>query len=388
MFPVTGKEEFPRLVFCIPRARASTWKLYRNLEIMFYSEDGEYVTKNFTYEPTIFDIRAYTGVGWDTFYGLCMHHFTWNAQLRWNGVPGIDAFLTAQVSEEAVIGYQRIRITNTSQLLQINVLGLSRFDKGDRHLEQYPPHLWEEDDDVDNNNDDNGPGDKRRANRSFPKNMVYDQNMCSDRCIHKESKKLNISKDCRETHRLLRAQMLAAFQPDWESIFLNDLCESGSSDETDPVFVFPNYKLCELKGSVSVQRSHCDATQHAQYAACRQKCDETRRSDDFNFEFFFLDEEEMATQECPSPPDGVTVVYIQNNAVKKQTTTLKPRVSFEEGVGLVGGYLGFFIGASLISIMEGLHFLVEIICLKCGVNGKKKKSSVKTLILVNRRDSQ
>ena len=41
-----------------------------------------------------------------------------------------------------------------------------------------------------------------------------------------------------------------------------------------------------------------------------------------------------------------------------------PKIGWQEGIGLVGGYLGLFIGASVITFFEFLHFLAALICQK------------------------
>ena len=73
----------------------------------------------------------------------------------------------------------------------------------------------------------------------------------------------------------------------------------------------------------------------------------------------------MFTQEIFSAQPNSTMVYIQNQILKRILVTETPKISPIEGIGLVGGYMGLFIGASVISLIEFVKFLFDVIILKC-----------------------
>ena len=84
----------------------------------------------------------------------------------------------------------------------------------------------------------------------------------------------------------------------------------------------------------------------------------------FDMEAVHLDDVELFTQGMQYVPK-TTILYLKNTVVKKMTSVLEPKVGFEEGVGLIGGYLGIFVGVSVISILEFLQFFVDFILVKC-----------------------
>ena len=198
----------------------------------------------------------------------------------------------------------------------------------------------------------------------------YDEGLCLDLCIHKQflddggmMKSLNGDEleSCSTMWKLLKAQMKAVFQPEWQSILQNTVCDN----RTDEVFVFPSYKLCELGGKNKVRRMKCyrwAIRDEELLKVCRRACPERREVDDFKYEVFFPDDDEVRTQEHDNQgQENTTTIFIQNQNIKKVTTRMVPKISFGEGVGLVGGYLGFFIGASVISLLEFGQFLLAVI---------------------------
>ena len=65
--------EFPHFVFCIPRAKVSSWDDFKKLTIGYYDYDFNFKNMSFDFRPTINDLKARSRFGSDTYYGLCKY---------------------------------------------------------------------------------------------------------------------------------------------------------------------------------------------------------------------------------------------------------------------------------------------------------------------------
>ena len=75
-------------------------------------------------------------------YYVSFHLLSRNALavvLNWNGIEAIDVFLST--SDKRPIGYQKITAKNNAKVIQINILELSRSDKGEQFTDRYPEKL-------------------------------------------------------------------------------------------------------------------------------------------------------------------------------------------------------------------------------------------------------
>ena len=149
------------------------------------------------------------------------------------------------------------------------------------------------------------PSIKNNQGWTFSKNENYNRNLCKDRCIQTQALGQNEapSEACQSLLRVLKGQMEAIFRPDWQSILQNNLC-----NETDRVFVYPNYKLCQLKGDESVGRASCyfnrSTSSDEFFHQCRRECREEEKSNVFVFENFDLDPDQAASQEIKIKENG------------------------------------------------------------------------------------
>ena len=294
-------------------------------------------TVNFNYSPTIIEADFRYANGYDTLFGLCMETRYNYFEIIWNGVQAIDVYLAAG---KYPLGHQKFQVNDAMTVVQVNIMELSRFDLGSDHLDRYP-------DDWD-----------------CPEITYYEDNFCLDRCIQKafvDDKNI----ECSPLYERLLAQMNAICQPEWETVLQNELCRNDSG-----FFVYPHYKLCGLAvpnglGVFDCYTQYRNKTSIEVRKKCQAMCQARRFTDLFTYKFFDMDNEQAKSQEFQIK-EGITHIWLQNQEIKKVTTKLVPEIDIGEGIGLVGGYLGLFVGASVITLFEFLQFLGKLIYRKIG----------------------
>ena len=87
----------------------------------------------------------------------------------------------------------------------------------------------------------------------------------------------------------------------------------------------------------------------------------TRKNDFINYKVHEPDEDEIINYEFDrvlSNMSDMSLVTIDNSLVNAQTITTSPKISLTEGIGILGGYLGLYVGISLVTVFEFLEFLV------------------------------
>ena len=97
---------------------------------------------------------------------------------------------------------------------------------------------------------------------------------------------------------------------------------------------------------------------------CNEACPANRISERIEFKVHSLDEDEIKSYDLPSSESGSTTLIIPNSYVKKMTIKTVPMISISEGIGFIGGYLGLFVGVSIISVIELLELFIDLVLAK------------------------
>ena len=109
---------------------------------------------------------------------------------------------------------------------------------------------------------------------------------------------------------------------------------------------------------------------------CEMACPSRRFSEKIDFETTIFNKDELRILEFPVPKKGASLLYLLNLEVNDIKVMTVPKISSSEVFGLVGGYLGLFIGVSVITVVELLELLLDIVLAKCRRSGSPTLTKV------------
>ena len=91
---------------------------------------------------------------------------------------------------------------------------------------------------------------------------------------------------------------------------------------------------------------------------CFKKCCPAVHSYSYEFEKIIIPKDDYLHNNC----EMVTLFYLKGQFIKMTVFKEIPLMSVVDLFGLVGGYLGLFVGISLVTICEFVEFIIEWSC--------------------------